>query len=322
MLALNQVLRYFQIIYHIKDMASIQAPKGLRFHPTDEELIEHYLRPKIAGIHQDREVIRELQICNYEPWELPAHSIIRSDDSEWFFFHPYERKYHGSSRINRITKEGYWKPTGRDITIKRNNEPIGMKKFLVFHKGRAPGEKTNRVMHEYRLAFRGPASPKYDTYVLCRLFDKSSSSTTVQDSTITPRRRTLEIGEASSGQNQSQPSREVQALPRQIGTSAEQIPASVGSTLLESVRKELASEAPRFLRKRPKWFTHEWWTMNGTPSIGVEEAAKILFKEKPGSQAEDSSSDEDLATWEPIPDSHFQIQGMGPASPPWSPDQQ
>lgn len=56
-------------------MAPVALPPGFRFHPTDEELVAYYLKRKINGHKIDLEIIPEIDLYQFEPWELPSMSI-------------------------------------------------------------------------------------------------------------------------------------------------------------------------------------------------------------------------------------------------------
>ncbi|CAA0826586.1 NAC domain-containing protein 89 [Striga hermonthica] len=123
---------------------------GFKFSPTDEELIQYYLRKKLQGSEpRSIEVIPEIDIYKHEPWDLPDHAIIRSD-CEWFFFSHRGRKYPNGSQSRRATEAGYWKATGKERDVKWGLNLIGTKRTLVFHLGRAPtAQRTEWLMQEY-----------------------------------------------------------------------------------------------------------------------------------------------------------------------------
>ncbi|KAM0983139.1 hypothetical protein ACFX2I_015925 [Malus domestica] len=157
-------------------MAPVGLPPGFRFHPTDEELVNYYLKRKINGQEIELDIIPEVDLYKCEPWELAEKSFLPSRDPEWYFFGPRDRKYPNGFRTNRATRAGYWKSTGKDRRVTCQNRAIGMKKTLVYYRGRAPqGIRTDWVMHEYRLDDK-------DYYCSSDLDTSSSSSAAIQDS--------------------------------------------------------------------------------------------------------------------------------------------
>ncbi|XP_020573389.1 NAC transcription factor 32-like [Phalaenopsis equestris] len=161
-----------------------QFPPGFRFHPTDQELIIHYLKKKVtASLPHSSSIIAELDLYKYSPWELPEKAVF--GEEEWFFFSPRDRKYPNGVRPNRAAGSGYWKATGTDRPILEigGAQCLGVKKALVFYKGRPPkGTKTDWVMHEYRLlnslaptqSQKQKGSMQLDVWVLCRVRQRGS----------------------------------------------------------------------------------------------------------------------------------------------------
>ncbi|MCO5613459.1 hypothetical protein L7F22_067736 [Adiantum nelumboides] len=160
--------------------ASSRVPPGFRFHPTDEELVNYYLCKKVNMEKFDLDVIRDVDLNKLEPWDLHERCRIdASQQAEWYFFSHKDKKYPTGTRTNRATAAGFWKATGRDKAVHSNFKRVGMRKTLVFYRGRAPhGQKTDWIMHEYRLdensdQHNGTSfGSNEDGWVVCRVFRK------------------------------------------------------------------------------------------------------------------------------------------------------
>jgi len=169
----------------------LRLPPGFRFHPTDEELVVQYLKRKVLSWPLPASIIPEVDVCKNDPWDLPGDS-----EQERYFFSTREIKYPNGNRSNRATGSGYWKATGLDkqIVSSKSNQVVGMKKTLVFYRGKPPhGCRTDWIMHEYRLVT--PQAPKdsnptqiqgqiqiqgsmvqMENWVLCRIFFKKRNT--------------------------------------------------------------------------------------------------------------------------------------------------
>ncbi|KAJ0805858.1 putative transcription factor NAM family [Helianthus annuus] len=150
------------------------VPPGFRFHPTDEELVDCYLRKKIASKRIDLDVIKDIDLYRIEPWDLQDLCKLGTEEqNDWYFFSYKDKKYPTGNRTNRATKAGFWKATGRDKGIYSKNNLVGMRKTLVFYKGRAPnGQKSDWIMHEYRLETNENNTSQEEGWVVCRAFKK------------------------------------------------------------------------------------------------------------------------------------------------------
>ncbi|CAF2069333.1 hypothetical protein HID58_040922 [Brassica napus] len=202
----------------LKDIGS-RLPPGFRFHPSDEELVCHYLCKKIRAKYDQGDVedddtdealngatdLVEIDLHICEPWQLP--DVAKLNAKEWYFFSFRDRKYATGYRTNRATISGYWKATGKDRTVMdpRTSQLVGMRKTLVFYRNRAPnGIKTTWIMHEFRLEC--PNMPPKEDWVLCRVFNKGRDST-LRDNNIEHQTQRFEVNDAPdlNYNSQSQP---------------------------------------------------------------------------------------------------------------------
>lgn len=50
----------------------VRLPPGFRFHPTDEELVDQYLKRKALGLTLPSFIIPEIDLSEHDPWDLPG----------------------------------------------------------------------------------------------------------------------------------------------------------------------------------------------------------------------------------------------------------
>uniref|UniRef100_A0ACD6A609 Uncharacterized protein n=1 Tax=Avena sativa TaxID=4498 RepID=A0ACD6A609_AVESA len=170
--------------------ASLDLP-GFRFHPTEEELLEFYLKQQVTKKKQQVkapfDIIPTVHLYRHDPWDLPALAAIASE-REWYFFVPRDGGGRGKlqgagGRPSRTTERGFWKATGSDRAVRCAADPkrlVGLKKTLVYYQGRAPrGSKTDWVMNEYRLPDAvvdgGAGKGEQQEVVLCKVYRKAVS---------------------------------------------------------------------------------------------------------------------------------------------------
>ncbi|CAN7064441.1 unnamed protein product [Brassica rapa subsp. trilocularis] len=186
-------LRLTQKVY--RQRREMGDPVGYRFHPTDEEIVGDYVRPKNIESNTSHvdEVMNTVDIYEFDPWELLCKSRINSTDEVWYFFGCKKDQQNRGERQSRRTKSGFWKKTGvtMDIMRKRGNrEKIGEKRVFVFQYSKILGgpskPKSDWVMHEYVATFLSPNFPNQTmTYTVCKVMFKgdervlSSSSSAV-----------------------------------------------------------------------------------------------------------------------------------------------
>ncbi|MED6146909.1 hypothetical protein PIB30_039137 [Stylosanthes scabra] len=146
----------------------VGLPAGVKFDPTDQELIEH-LDAKVDA-NKSHPLIDEFiptiegedGICYTHPEKLPG--VSRDGLSRHFFHRPSKAYTTGTRKRRKIIQsheaeaeqrgDTRWHKTGKTRPVMLKGIQKGCKKILVlytnFGKNRKP-EKTNWVMHQYHL---------------------------------------------------------------------------------------------------------------------------------------------------------------------------
>lgn len=161
---------------------------GYRFEPSDEDLIDFYLRTK--KIYGDQCVvpdclIKDLDIYQHNPDELPQGGAVfpYRHSNEMYFFTPRHPTTPGSKRVNRRAGDGLWDGHAKNVAIEKNGKVIGHKAQLHF-KILVDGDNnkkipTNWIMNEYCL---GSDKNGFDALVLCKIYKKSEKGAEGEES--------------------------------------------------------------------------------------------------------------------------------------------
>uniref|UniRef100_A0A5B6YJU4 Putative NAC domain-containing protein 8 isoform X1 n=1 Tax=Davidia involucrata TaxID=16924 RepID=A0A5B6YJU4_DAVIN len=153
----------------LQDQAGIHdlpgLPAGVKFDPTDQEILEHLEAKVLYNTHKLHPLIDEFiptlegenGICYTHPEKLPGAS---KDGLIRHFFHRPSKAYTTGTRKRRKVHtdadggETRWHKTGKTRPVFIDGAVKGFKKILVLYtnygRQRKP-EKTNWVMHQYHL---------------------------------------------------------------------------------------------------------------------------------------------------------------------------
>nr|CAB3489834.1 unnamed protein product [Digitaria exilis] len=130
---------------------------GIRFKPSDQEIVSHYLRPRSVNKPLTSDVIVDADILRYNPWEL-----VTDRCTEKYFFSQRVLRWRHGNQWNRAAGDGHYKTSGKVEPIFSSSinggetEKIGLKRTLVFYRGRTVvGQNTEWVMKEYSLVEAG-----------------------------------------------------------------------------------------------------------------------------------------------------------------------
>ncbi|GMI99941.1 Arabidopsis NAC domain containing protein 8, SUPPRESSOR OF GAMMA RADIATION 1 [Hibiscus trionum] len=156
-------------------------PRGVKFDPSDQEIIWHLLTK--VGVEDSKphpfinEFIPTIEnddgICYTHPQKLPG---VKEDGSVSHFFHRAIKAYNtGTRKRRKIHGDDFgdvrWHKTGRTKPVLLDGVQRGCKKIMVLYMTMAKGgkaEKTNWVMHQYHLGTE--EDEKDGEYVISKIF--------------------------------------------------------------------------------------------------------------------------------------------------------
>nr|WLO57472.1 NAC transcription factor 13 [Rheum palmatum] len=170
-------------------------PRGVKFDPTDQEIIWHLLAKVGFNNSQPHPFIDEFiptvneddGICYTHPRNLPG---VSQDGTASHFFHRAIKAYSTGTRKRRKIHgddlgDVRWHKTGRTKSVMMDGIQRGCKKIMVLYVNPAKGgkaEKTNWVMHQYHLGTQEDENG--GEYVISKVFYQQQQQVKQGDKTL------------------------------------------------------------------------------------------------------------------------------------------
>ncbi|KAL7094882.1 hypothetical protein ACP275_11G132700 [Erythranthe tilingii] len=160
-------------------------PAGVKFDPSDVELLEHLAAKCGVGFEGPHMFIDEFiptlegdeGICYTHPENLPG---AKKDGTSFHFFYRIVNAYASGQRKRRRIEDQErtikaahvrWHKTGKTKSVKENGVQKGFKKIMVLYAGSKTGskpDKCNWVMHQYHLG--SDEDEREGEYVVSKIF--------------------------------------------------------------------------------------------------------------------------------------------------------
>ncbi|CAH2072801.1 unnamed protein product [Thlaspi arvense] len=153
----------------------MKLPIGYRFHPTEQELILHYLLPKAFASPLPSSIIPVFDVFFSHPLTFPGD---QKEKQRYFFCKKRGQVSSNEHRLKVSSGDGYWKPFGKERQIIIGcGRTVGIRRTLAFYetnKSSSNYNKTRWCMTEYCLA--GFASTKvFGEWAVYNVYERKGS---------------------------------------------------------------------------------------------------------------------------------------------------
>ncbi|XP_073132646.1 NAC domain-containing protein 96-like [Henckelia pumila] len=155
----------------------LDLPLGFLFLPTDMELLEYYLIPKLKGDPLPANMIGSLDdIYKYDPDQIPLDELKYAREKEGHFF---TQRSSDQSASARATPSGNWIICKENIPIcRKNNEVIGFKNKFLFSNIKDPIDR-DQISYWKIVEYRcnpdliSTSNKQMENLVICKVLHKT-----------------------------------------------------------------------------------------------------------------------------------------------------